>query len=89
MSAEVVIPQLAKHIGVSQKRIRTCVDDEKTASAVASAKSEFASFGFVGTPTVMLVDERTMNAVALSGVAPLDYYGTAVALLLANESSRK
>lgn len=88
LTAGILVPPLAKQLGVSQKALRTCLDDTATATAVSSAHAEFFSLGFQGTPSVLIVDESTLRATAVTGAYPVDYFGAAVAMLLSGTGAR-
>lgn len=64
--SEQYLEKAAKHVGADMKRLRQDINSEKVAQIVEADKNEFESFGFTGTPVLIV------NGVTLYGAQPIE-----------------
>lgn len=76
----------AEEVGVDPAAYRECVESGRTAAAVDASVTEIQGFGFSGTPSFRLVDNRSGAGYDLVGAQPLEAFQASLDAVIAGEA---
>lgn len=76
------LPTMAKEIGLSEQKFKTCLDSGKYAQAIQAEEQSGAASGIQGTPGTIVLNLKTQQNRLVSGAQPLANFQAAIDALL-------